>query len=99
MVGRWGLSDAIGFVRVLSDDARSPLLAGSGDSSEATQRVLDEEVRHLIDSAHREVTAALTGHRDRLDTLAQALLKDETLDELDAYAAAQMPPRAGSATA
>jgi cell division protease FtsH len=99
MVGRWGMSEAIGFVRVLSDDARSSLLAGPGDSSEATQRVLDEEVRHLIDSAHREVTAALTGHRDRLDTLAQALLKAETLDELDAYAAAQMPPRAGSSTA
>jgi cell division protease FtsH len=93
MVGRWGMSDAIGFVRVLPADGRGSLLGSSGESSEATQRVLDEEVRQLVDTAHRDVTTALTEHRDRLETLAHALLKDETLDELDAYAAAQMPPR------
>src|ERR1700729_1196242 len=78
MVGRWGMSEAIGFVRVLPADGRGSLLDGSGDSSEATQRVLDEEVRQLIDTAHLEVTTALSAHRDRLETLAQALLKDET---------------------
>ena len=95
MVGRWGMSDAIGFVRVLPSDGRGSFLGSSGESSEATQRVLDEEVRRLIDTAHLDVTAALTQHRQRLETLAQALLKTETLDELDAYAAAQMPPRTG----
>jgi cell division protease FtsH len=94
MVGRWGMSDAIGFVRVLPSDGRGSFFGGSGESSEATQHVLDEEVRRLIDTAHLDVTAALTQHRQRLETLAQALLKTETLDELDAYAAAQMPPRA-----
>ncbi len=94
MVGRWGMSEAIGFVRVLPADGRGSFLGNAGESSEATQRVLDEEVRKLIDGAHRDVTAALTEHRDRLETLARALLKDETLDELDAYAAAQMPPHA-----
>jgi cell division protease FtsH len=93
MVGRWGMSEAIGFVRVLPADERGPLLGSSGESSEATQRVLDDEVRQLIDTAHLDVTATLTAHRDRLETLAHALLKDETLDELDAYTAAQMPPR------
>jgi cell division protease FtsH len=92
MVGRWGMSEAIGFMRVLSAEGRG-FLGNSGESSEATQRVLDEEVRQLIDAAHRDVTTALTGHRARLESLARALLKDETLDELDAYAAAQMPPR------
>ena len=97
MVGRWGMSDAIGFVRVLPSDGRGSLFGTGGESSEATQRVLDEEVRRLIDTAHLDVTAALTQHRDRLETLAQALLKTETLDELDAYAAAQMPPRTAGA--
>jgi cell division protease FtsH len=92
MVGRWGMSDAIGFVNVLPSD-RGGFFRGSGETSEQTQRVLDEEVRQLIDVAHRDVTAELTRHRDRLETLARALLKAETLDELDAYAAAQMPPR------
>ncbi|MGO9821566.1 MAG: ATP-dependent zinc metalloprotease FtsH [Solirubrobacteraceae bacterium] len=99
MVGRWGMSEAIGFVRVLPADGRGSLFGGSSESSEATQRVLDEEVRQLIDAAHVDVTTALTAHRDRLETLAHALLKDETLDELDAYAAAQMPPRTPTAEA
>jgi cell division protease FtsH len=99
MVGRWGMSDAIGFVRVLPSDGRGSMFGGAGESSEATQRVLDEEVRRLIDTAHLDVTTALTQHRDRLETLAQALLKTETLDELDAYAAAQMPPRTPGAGA
>jgi cell division protease FtsH len=94
MLGRWGMSDTIGFVRVLPADGGNPFLTGAGETSEATQRLLDEEVHQLVDTAHREVTTVLSGHRDRLETLAQALLKAETLDELDAYAAAQMPPRA-----
>jgi hypothetical protein len=93
MVGRWGMSDAIGFVRVLPSDGRGPFPGSSGETSESTQRVLDEEVRSLIDAAHRDVTALLAEHRDRLETLSRALLKDETLDELYAYAAAQMPVR------
>jgi cell division protease FtsH len=92
MVGRWGMSDAIGFVTVLPAEARGPFMGGA-ETSEATQRVIDEEVRQLIDSAHHDVTTLLTAHRDQLETLTRALLKDETLDELDAYAAAQMPVR------
>jgi cell division protease FtsH len=94
MVGRWGMSEAIGFVNVLPEGGRATHLRASGDTSEETQRVLDAEVRELIETAHRDVTAALTEHRSRLETLARALLQDETLDELDASAAAQMPPHA-----
>ena len=93
MVGRWGMSEAIGFVAVLPAEGRGPFITGAGETYESTQRVVDEEVRQLIDNAHRDVTALLTADRSRLGTLARALLKAETLDELDAYAAAQMPPR------
>jgi cell division protease FtsH len=54
-------------------------------------------MRRMIDAAHGEVTAALTAHRDQLETLARALLEHETLDEIDAYAAAQMPTRPAGA--
>jgi cell division protease FtsH len=93
MIGRWGMSDVIGFVRVLPSDGRGPFAGSPGETSEATQRVLDDEVRQLIDTAHRDVTATLTEQRGRLQTLSDALLEHETLDALDAYAAAQMPPR------
>ncbi len=92
MLGRWGMSDSIGFVRVLPADGSTPF-PGAAETSEATQRLLDEEVHQLVESAHRDVTTVLAEHRERLESLAQALLKAETLDELDAYAAAQMPPR------
>ncbi len=93
MLGRWGMSETIGFVRVLPAAGREPLLGSAGETSEATQRILDEGVHQLIENAHLEVTSTLNEHRSRLETLAQALLSEETLDELDAYTAAQMPPR------
>jgi len=93
MISRWGMSDAIGFVTVRPAEGRGPFLTGAGEGSEATQRIVDEEMRRLIDTAHREVTAALTTHRNQLETLARTLLEHETLDEIDAYAAAQMPTR------
>jgi cell division protease FtsH len=52
---------------------------------------VDEEVRRLVEDAHKEVTQLLSDHRDQLESLAQALLKAETLDAIDAYAAAGVP--------
>jgi cell division protease FtsH len=88
MVGRWGMSDAIGPIAVLPSDGEGPYLPGVSATSEATQRLLDEEVRRFVESAHEEATRLLVEHRDQLESLAQALLKAETLDALDAYAAA-----------
>jgi cell division protease FtsH len=96
MVGRWGMSDAIGFVSVLPAEARGPFVRGSGESSEATQQTIDDEVRKLIDAAHRTVTALLTEHRAQLESLTAALVQAETLDELDAYAAVGMPTAAAA---
>ena len=56
--------------------------------SEATQRLVDSEVRRIIDEAHDEVRNLLERERDKLDALAEALLREETLDEADAYRAA-----------
>jgi cell division protease FtsH len=56
--------------------------------------LIDEEVRRLVEGAHEDVTRLLSDHREQLDSLAQALLKSETLDALDAYAAAGVPLRA-----
>jgi len=48
----------------------------------------------MVDDAHAEVTQLLSEHRDELDNLAHALLKAETLDASDAYAAAGVAMRA-----
>ena len=88
MVGRWGMSRAIGPIAVLPVDGMGPLLPGASETSEATQRLVDEEVRRIVETAHGEVSELLRSHRSNLDTLANALLERETLDEAGAYAAA-----------
>jgi cell division protease FtsH len=88
MVGRWGMSEAVGPIAVLPADGEGPFLPGASATSESTQRLVDEEVRRMIDTAHQEVTSVLTEHRPQLESLARALLEHETLDALDAYAAA-----------
>ncbi|MCW3028948.1 MAG: ATP-dependent metalloprotease FtsH [Solirubrobacterales bacterium] len=94
MVGSWGMSDAIGPVAVLSHDgAEQWLPPGVSDTSEATRKLVDEEVRRLVDTAHVEVSEVLSDHREQLENLAKALLVSETLDAVDAYGAAGLPSR------
>jgi cell division protease FtsH len=88
MVGRWGMSPAIGPVAVLPSEARGPLLPGVSETSERTQQIVDEEVRRIVETAYVEVTELLLANRERLDNLCEALLDAETLDEAEAYAAA-----------
>jgi cell division protease FtsH len=88
MIGRWGMSDAIGTVTVIPQDGQGPLLPGASGVSQETQRMIDEEVRKLVASARVEVIDLLRDNRDKLDALAHALLEHETLDQPDAYAAA-----------
>ncbi len=92
MVGRWGMSPKVGAIAVLPRDGSGPLLPGAADVSDETQRLVDEEVRRLVTGAHEEVLALLGENRARLDSLAQALLEHETLDQADAYEAAGIDP-------
>ncbi len=88
MVGRWGMSRAIGPIAVIPMDGMNPLLPGASETSAETQRLVDEEVRRIVETAHHEVTEMLRARRSNLDALVSALLERETLDEADAYAAA-----------
>jgi len=88
IVGRWGMSEAIGPIAVIPRDGAGPLLPGVAEVAPDTQRLIDEEVRRIVEESHQEVTALLEANRSRLDSLAKALLEHETLDEDDAYAAA-----------
>jgi cell division protease FtsH len=91
MVGRWGMSSAIGPVAVIPRDGSGPLLPGVAEVSPHTQQLVDDEVRRIIDEFHQEVVSLLEQNRTQLDSLASALLEHETLDEEDAYAAAGVP--------
>ncbi|QVQ50154.1 ATP-dependent zinc metalloprotease FtsH [Spiractinospora alimapuensis] len=89
MVGRWGMSVEIGPVTVLSSDELTPT-----QSAPATLDRLDTEVRRIIEECHVQARDLLTENRDRLDSIAEALLRNETLEEESAYAAAGLTPPA-----
>jgi cell division protease FtsH len=91
MVGRWGMSRAIGPISVLPADGQGPLLPGVSETSQRTQELVDDEIRRIVDTAHRETTETLTTHRANLDSLVAELLAHETLDQTAAYRAAGLP--------
>jgi cell division protease FtsH len=91
MVGRWGMSDAIGPIAVTDGRQDGPLLPGSSPTSEPTQELIDQEVRRIVDESERDVVELLTRERDRLEALANALLERETLDQPEAYEVAGVP--------
>jgi cell division protease FtsH len=94
MVGRWGMSDKLGPITLLPSEGQNPFLPGASETSPQTQWLVDEELHRMIDDAHEAVSQLLAEHREQLDSLARALIKAETLDAPDAYAAAGIPMRA-----
>jgi cell division protease FtsH len=87
MVGRWGMSAAIGPRTVLPPPGQeSPL--GLDGVAPATKELVDSEVRKIVDDCYAEALSLLRAHREQLARLAHKLLETETLDEDDAYAAA-----------
>jgi cell division protease FtsH len=93
MVGRWGMSEAVGLVTVTPPSNERSFWPSDSEASQATQELIDSEIRRLIETAHRDATDLITEHRAQLDSLAHALLSAETLDEADAYAAAGLTAR------
>jgi cell division protease FtsH len=87
MVGRWGMSDAIGPVSILpAPGEEQVVLPGGADAlSEATRNLVESETRRIVDECYARALEKLRENRARLDRLAAALLEHETLDELDAY--------------
>jgi cell division protease FtsH len=85
MVGRWGMSDAIGAIAVTDGRQDGALLPGAVPASATTQQLVDEEVRRIVEGAEQDVIELLERERGRLEKLAAALLERETLDQPEAY--------------
>ena len=96
MVGRWGMSDEIGLVAVLPPGADGA--SAEAWASERTRELADVEVRRIVNECYREALAQLELHRERLDSLAEALLERETLDGDEIYEVAGLPVRPPSIT-
>ncbi|MBB6086117.1 ATP-dependent zinc metalloprotease FtsH [Wenzhouxiangella marina] len=83
MVTKWGLSDAMGPL-AYGENEDEVFLGRSVTQhkhiSDETHRQLDAEVRRIIDEAYATTTRILEANRDKLELMADALMKYETID-------------------
>ena len=83
MVTRWGLSDRLGPQTYGEEDGEVFLghaVTKQKEISNETARIIDEEVRKLVDEAYEFAKEILRNHSVQLDTMVDALLKYETID-------------------
>lgn len=99
MITRWGYSDKLGTIDYSDDDGGNVFLGQqivrSKSVSGATAKLIEEEVRQLIDDANETARRILTDRGDDFETLAQALLEYETLsgDEINELLKGNPPQR------
>nr|WP_150278779.1 ATP-dependent zinc metalloprotease FtsH [Halopseudomonas salina] len=84
MVTKWGLSEKLGPLMYGEDEDQGYLgrQGGGGTSgiSGETAKQIDQEVRRIIDDCYATAQQLLKDNRDKLDLMAQALMKYETID-------------------
>jgi cell division protease FtsH len=83
MVTRWGMSDELGPM-VYGENEGEVFLGRSvtvhKNVSETTMQKVDSEIRRIVDQQYRLARRLIEEHRDKVETMARALLEWETLD-------------------
>jgi cell division protease FtsH len=83
MVTRWGMG-SLGPVAYQADEQQPFLgyeLTQGRDFSETTAARVDQDIQQLLQERHETARHLLTGARDKLDDLVEALLHEETIDQ------------------
>jgi cell division protease FtsH len=81
MITKWGMSDKLGPLQYEEQQEGYLGMGGSARlfASDETNKLIDSEIRGLVDSAHERATEILKANEDKLHLLANALLEFETL--------------------
>ncbi len=81
MVREWGMNDRLGFVYYGEDEQKAQFYpTGQGDYSQETAKAIDEEIKKLIDTLYDATRGIIEQNRDKVEAVARALIKYETLD-------------------
>ena len=86
MVTEWGMSERVGLLTFRSGTGEVFLgrdFAQQNEYSEDTARVIDEEIKRIIDEGYAATTKMLTDNLEHLHSIAKALLVREVLDADD----------------
>lgn len=89
MVTKYGFSEKLGMINYDTSDDEVFIGRDIGHTksfSESTSKIIDEEVKSIIDRCHEQATKILMEHKDILDRLAQLLIEKEriTREEFEA---------------
>ncbi|MCH2145939.1 MAG: ATP-dependent zinc metalloprotease FtsH [Phycisphaerales bacterium] len=82
MVLDWGMSKRLGFVNYSGDENRESFVADK-EYSEETARIIDEEIKSIIDDAYADTERMIESNWDKVVAIAEALLRYETLQSDD----------------
>ncbi len=97
MVTKWGLSEKLGPLMYAEEEGEVFLGRSAGSQhasvSGETAKLIDSEVRSIIDQCYATARQILTDNRDKLDAMADALMKYETIDaeQIDDIMAGRTP--------
>ncbi|VXC43275.1 protease, ATP-dependent zinc-metallo [Pseudomonas sp. 8BK] len=84
MVTKWGLSEKLGPLMYAEEEGEVFLGRSMGSNqsnvSADTAKLIDQEVRSIIDECYGTAKRLLLENRDKLDAMADALMKYETID-------------------
>jgi len=84
MVMEWGMSDRLSFVRYGANPQRQGVFdLGGKEYSDRTAEIIDEEVKAILDGAYAQARETLDANRQKVQGIAEGLLKYETLDAAD----------------
>lgn len=79
MVTKWGLSEKLGPLHYGEDEGAYPGMS-TQQYSDDTSKLIDEEVRKIIDDCYKRAETILTENRDILEAMKDALMEYETID-------------------
>jgi cell division protease FtsH len=86
MILTWGMSEKLGPISYEPDSGLRDLMyiiPGEREYSEKTAEEIDSEVKRLVDQAYKKAKELIEANKDKLEKIAKALLKYETLDADD----------------
>ena len=96
MVAQWGMSEELGAVAFRSEDMHPFLgmeLTEPKEYGDETANIIDKAVRELVSTSEEKAMSLLQSHKKGLETLTEALLKQETLNQKQIQELLEEPQR------
>jgi cell division protease FtsH len=96
MVTEWGMSDTLGAINY-DGHKRSkfldiPIGPERGAYAEDTAKMIDSEVKRIMNDAHGEARRILSAHRDMLEAVTRRLLEQEVMEGDELRSILNLPP-------